>query len=200
MLISFNHRLVILAMPKCASTALEQALECEMDLVLRGHPAIKHTRFREYEQFIQPYLARLTNETFEVVSAFREPEDWLHSWWRYRRRDGMKKSANSTRNMTFEEFVQLHLDGERRPADVGRQSRIISTRGKQIGVDTLFRYDRMPQMVRYLGERLGLEIKLERVNVSPSAPWFGSKLVGAQRARLQSELARDYEIYETVAR
>ena len=199
MLVSFRSRLVILAMPKCASTSLEKALEGTMDIVLRGNPTIKHMRLQHYQRFVLPYLQHLTDEPFEVVSAFREPEDWLHSWWRYRRRDGMQKHQNSTKGLSFEAFVELYLDGGQKPADVGRQSRFVSAERNTIGVDRIFRYDHMDRMVAYLTERLGTEIPLEHHNVSPRAPWIGSKLSARQRDALRASIARDYEIYETIA-
>ncbi|MFK7942162.1 MAG: gamma-glutamyl kinase [Paracoccaceae bacterium] len=199
MLVSFNRRLVILAMPKCASTALEKALEGRMDLVLRGHPGIKHMRLRGYQRFIEPYLASLTDKPFEVISAFREPEDWLHSWWRYRRRDGMRQQENSTKGMKFNQFAELYADGGQKPADVGRQGQFISDKNGDVGVDRLFRYDRMEGMVRYVADRMDCAISLERHNVSPPAPWLGSKLTGQQRAAFRAAFARDYDIYENIA-
>lgn len=199
MLVSFQHRLAILAMPKCASTAMEKALASRMDLVLRGHPGIKHMRLRGFERFIRPYLASLTDAPFEVISAFREPEDWLRSWWRYRRRDAIAGSENSTRGISFAEFVALYIDGAQKPADIGRQGQFIADRDGRVGVDRLFRYDRMDDMVDYVAERLGCEIRLERSNESPRAPWLGGKLSSAQRLQLRQALARDYEIYESIA-
>lgn len=199
MLVSFKHRLAILAMPKCASTAFEEALAGRMDLVLRGHPGIKHMRLRGFDRFIRPYLATMTDEPFEVISAFREPEDWLHSWWRYRRRDEIAGRENSTQGMSFAQFVDCYIDGAQKPADVGRQGQFIADKNGRVGVDRLFRYDDMDAMVGYVADRLGAEIRLDRRNASPPAPWLGSKLSGGQRTKLRAALARDYEIYDTMA-
>lgn len=198
MLVSFKHRLVILAMPKCASTAFERALSGRMDMVLRGHPGIKHMRLRGFDRFVRPYLASMTDDPFEVVSAFREPEDWLNSWWRYRRRDRMPNAENSTRGMSFDAFVGLYLDGARKPADVGRQGQFIAGSDGRVGVDRLFRYDRIDEMAAYVGDRMGCQIALERLNVSPGAPWLGGRLSSTGRAELRRHLARDYEIYDNI--
>lgn len=199
MLVSLNRRLVILAMPKCASTAFEKALEDQMDLVFRGNPRSKHMSFRKYERFIKPYLESLTDKPFDVICAFRQPEDWLQSWWRYRRRKALHGNANSTRGLSFGQFVDRYLDGQQKPADVGRQARFVAREGEEIGVNRVFRYDRIERMVRFLQERLETEIALERLNVSPKAPFLGGRLGDTRRTELRTSLARDFEIYESVA-
>ncbi|MEM1300366.1 MAG: gamma-glutamyl kinase [Pseudomonadota bacterium] len=170
-----------------------------MDLVFRGNPRSKHMSYRKYKRFIEPYLASLTDKPFDVICAFRHPEDWLQSWWRYRRREALRGSANSTRGLSFDHFVDRYLDGQQKPADVGRQARFVARDGDEIGVSRVFRYDRIERMVRFLQERLETEISLERLNVSPKAPFLGGRLGNTRRVELRTALARDYEIYESVA-
>lgn len=198
MLVSIRHRLVILAMPKCASTALETALAGRMDMVMRGHPGVKHTPFRKYDRFLRPYLETYTNAPLEVVCLFREPVDWLHSWWRYRGRDGVPDPANSTRGMSFEDFVEACLDGQHKPADVGRPSRFVADKAGAIGPDRLFRHDDMATFTAYLEARLETRITLEHENVSPRAT-EPARLGPTLRARAERELAREFEIYRSLA-
>lgn len=197
MLVSIHHRLVILSMPKCASTSLESALAGRMDMVLRGHPQVKHTPYRKYARFLRGYLETVTGAPLEVVSLFREPVDWLHSWWRYRGRDGIPSPENSTRGTDFDAFVAAYLDGERKPANVGRQSRFISDRDGQMGVDRLFRYDDMGTFAAWLEARLETPVQLGRENASPPASGPVS-LSPELRAALERELARDFEIYAQI--
>ena len=199
MLVSIRHRLVILAMPKCASSALEEALASKVDMVLRGHPRLKHTTFRKYDRFLRPYLEGYTDAPLEVVSLFRHPEDWLHSWWRYRRRHDLAHQENTTRHMSFDSFVAAYLDGERKPADVGRQSRFVSDKTGRIAVNRLFRYDQIEVMIGFLQERLETQICLERLNTSPPAPWLGGRLSTSTRTALKTALATDYEIHASIA-
>ena len=97
MLVSLKHKLVLLAMPKCASTALEAALAPHVDVVISRNPAAKHTPFRKYDRFLRRYFETYTEGPLEVVSLFREPVDWLRSWWRYRSRDGLADPSRSAK-------------------------------------------------------------------------------------------------------
>ena len=56
MLVSLRHRIVILAMPKCASTAIENALASHMDAVITNLPAAKHTSARMYIRHLKGYF------------------------------------------------------------------------------------------------------------------------------------------------
>jgi hypothetical protein len=193
MLVSLRHRLVIFAMPKCASTALEHALAADMDLVIQGHPGAKHTNYRKYDRHLRRYLESFTKEPLETVCLFREPTDWLGSWWRYRGRAGIPNPAKSTAGMSFDAFVTAHLDGAKGPAEVGRQSRFVSDKDGNVGIDRIFRYEDQAAWHAYLSDRLGRDIALERANVSPDRT--GMVLSAATDARLQTEMARDFEIY-----
>ncbi len=188
-----------IAMPKCASTALENALSARMDMVLSGAPGMKHTTYRKFDRFLRPYLQSYTKEPFEVLSLFREPVDWLHSWWRYRGREGIPNPENSTRDMSFPDFVTAYLDDQRKPADVGRQARFVAAADGSIGVDTLFRYDRIEAASAYLENRLKVEIALQHTNVSPGRQG-APDLMPELRADVEQGLADEYEIYRTHAR
>jgi hypothetical protein len=198
MLASIRHRLVILAMPKCASTALEEALGPEMDVILRGAPGVKHTTFRKYHRFLRPYLESYTKEPFEVVSLFREPVDWLHSWWRYRGRDNIPNPENSTRDMTFDEFVQAYMNGQQKPADIGQQARFVAAPDGTVGVDRIFRYDRLDCFSAFLKDRLNADFKLGRSNVSPGQPG-APDLPTDTRRDLDAYLATEHRIYREIA-
>ncbi len=196
MLVSLRHRLVIFAMPKCASTALEHALAADMDLVIQGHPGAKHTNFRKYDRHLRRYLESFTKEPLETVCLFRDPIDWLGSWWRYRGRDGIPNPAKSTKGMSFDAFVTGYLDGTKGATDIGRQSRFVSTTDGEIGIDRLFRYEDHAAWSDYLSDRLGREITLERENASPERA--GMDLSQATEVRARTELARDFEIYASL--
>lgn len=194
MLVSIPHRLVILAMPKCASTAIEAALGDQMDLVVRGHPGAKHTNYRKFDRQLRRYVESFTDGRVETVCLFREPLDWLHSWWRYRGREDIPDRSKSTRGMPFDAFVGAYLDGAPGPADLGRQSRFVADAEGGVGVDRIFRYDHLDGMAAYLGERLGVAVALDRLNVSPPAHGPAG-LEPATAARARAELAGDYRIY-----
>ena len=194
MLVSIRHRLVILATPKCASTAIEEALAPSVDVVIRGHPGAKHTNYRKFDRHLRRYVESFAGGRVETVCLFREPVDWLHSWWRYRGREGIPDRAKSTRGMGFDGFVNAYLDGAPGPADLGRQSRFVADAAGGVGVDRVFRYDHLDRMAAFLAGRLGVALALDRLNVSPPAHGPDA-LEPATAARARSELARDYAIY-----
>lgn len=199
MLISLRHHLVILATPKCASTAIEAALGSAMDIVMAGAPGLKHTTFRKYDRFLRPYLETYTDKPFETVCLFREPVDWLASWWRYRSRESIPDPSRSARGMTFDQFVNAALDDTPGPGKVGRQARFVSRPDGTVGVDRIFRYDNLGPCLGWLGERLGTTITLDRLNVSPPGNSTAT-LDATTRTRVRNALADDFHIYETIAR
>ena len=197
MMVSLRHRLVILAMPKCASSALEEALTPHMDVVIRGMPSAKHTPFRKYNRFLKKYFEGFSDGPMETVCLFRQPVDWLNSWWRYRGRPDIPNPARSTEGMSFDAFVTRYLDGANPPADLGRQSRFISDASGVPCVDHLFRYERLDELLRLVTERMGLDVELERLNVSPQAHNNPVLSIRTQR-RLHRELKEDFAIYESL--
>ena len=199
MLISLRHRLVVFAMPKCASTAVERAVAPDMDIVINGAPELTHTIYRKYHRHLRPYLATYTDQPFETVCLFREPLDWFNSWWRYRQRPDIPNPANSTRGMTFDAFVNASLDDTPGPAKLGRQARFVSARDGSIGIGHIFRYESIGAYLGFLSERTGRTYVLEHLNVSP--PGSGAEVLSAAtRARAERELSDDYRIYRDIAR
>ena len=168
MLIFWEKRLVILATPKTGSTAIEIALESLASVTVERPPALKHTPAYRYERFLKPYLERSAGTSFTVVALMREPIAWLGSWYRFRQRDDIADTAQSTRDIDFERFVNGYMADPRPPfAAIGAQARFLS--GKQgLGVDRLFRYEDIGAFVTFLEEWLDCVIELPVVNVSPT--------------------------------
>jgi hypothetical protein len=79
-------------------------------------------------------------------------------------------------------------------ADVGSQAKFLRPR-QGVGVDRLFRYEDIDTFVHFLEDRLGCEIILPRVNVSPPA---ATELAPDTKALLQKVAADDYAMYETL--
>jgi hypothetical protein len=105
----------------------------------------------------------------ETVAVVRHPIDWLSSWYRYRHRDELVGQPNSTRGITFDDFVlEFTKDKPASFAAVGAQSKFLLRRSdKKIGVTHLFSYERQSTMLAFFEERLSIKINLNRVNVSP---------------------------------
>jgi len=195
MLVFWEQRLAILATPKTGSTAIQNALESMATLSIQRPPILKHTSVQRFHRFIGPYLETTSGQPFTVAALMREPRDWLGSWFRYRQREDVIDADKSTRGMDFDRFVNAWCDDPQPEfANVGSQARFLKPKGER-GVDHLFRYEEIDTFVHFLEERLGCEIILPRLNVSPDAPL---DLAPETEARLYKAAARDFALYETL--
>ncbi|WP_096786360.1 hypothetical protein [Rhodobacter sp. CZR27] len=196
MLVFWEQRLAFLATPKTGTTAIEAALESLAAVSIQRPPLLKHTTLQRYRRFIGPYLEAASGSTFTVVALMREPRAWLGSWYRYRQREDLLDPAKSTAGLSFDEFVRAYAsDPQPDFAAVGSQARFLDSKGGA-GVDRLFRYEDIDSFIDFLEERLGCEIILPRLNVSPSA---SLELTPDTEALLRRALQKDYEIYDTLA-
>jgi hypothetical protein len=124
----------------------------------------------------------------------REPRDWLGSWYRFRQREGTDPSK-STVGMSFDDFVRGWCEDPRPNfANVGSQARFLEPR-QGVGVDRLFRYEEIDRFVEFLEDRLGCEILLPRLNVSPPG---ATELSPATEALLREAAAEDFALYRTL--
>ncbi|WP_028914097.1 hypothetical protein [Pseudorhodobacter ferrugineus] len=195
MLVFWDQRLAFLATPKTGSTAIEAALESLSALVVQRPPVLKHTSVQRFHRFLGPYLEVASGHPFSVAALMREPKDWLGSWYRYRQRDDVIEAKKSTANVSFDEFVSAYCsDTPPEFAAVGSQARFLKSR-KDKGVDHLFRYEDIGGFVTFLEDRLGCEIILPRLNVSPSA---SMELSTATDAKLRLFAAEDFALYATI--
>ena len=194
MLISYAQSLVLFATPKTGSTALEYALAPSCDVRLTGAPPRRHTTMRTYEARMEPKVRALCPEEPELVALVREPLDWLGSWFRYRARPGMKAPQNSTRGMSFDQFIDGYLsDAPPPPSRLGSQTDFMARADGRCGVTTLFPYERFNEAAAYLRRRLGTAAEPEAVNVSPHAELA---LSAELEARLRAERAADFALHQ----
>lgn len=196
MLVFWKERLVYLATPKTGSTAIEAALAPLAGVVIQRPPVLKHTNVRSYWQNFAPFIEKAAGEGFTVVAMMRDPMDWLGSWYRYRQRDGMPRPENSTKGLSFDEFVDAYLLKKRPPyADVGRQGAFLAPDGAR-GADRIFRYENIDGFVDFLEDRLDCEIMLPRLNVSPPG---STVLAAGTEARLRAAMAEDFALHAGLA-
>lgn len=194
MLVFFEQRLAFLATPKTGSTAIAAALESLAAVSIQRPPLLKHTTVHRYRRFIGPFLEAASKDTFTLVALMREPVDWLGSWYRFRQREETE-AGKSTRGMSFDDFVRAWCQDQRPDfADVGSQSKFLRPR-QGVGVDRLFRYEEIGSFVHFLEERLGCEIILPRLNVSPPGML---DLSAATEAQLREVAAEDFGLYATL--
>jgi len=196
MLVFWDQRLAFLATPKTGSTSIEVALGSLASLVIQRPPVLKHTTVHRYHRFLGPYLAAASGHEFTVCAMIREPRDWLGSWYRFRSRPDQTEPGKSTAAKSFDEFVRAWCtDPQPEFAAVGSQARFLKARGG-MGVNHLFAYDRIDLFVDFLEERLGCEIVLPRVNVSPKG---STELDPATERLLRATATDDFALYSSVA-
>lgn len=196
MLIFLKERLVFFATPKTASTSIETTLGTLCEIRLSKHPSVKHTPYRKYKRFLEPYLATVMDGEADRVAAFREPVDWLSSWYRYRSRQELIGTPNSTHDISFDQFIDAYLQ-ETQPsfARIGSQARFVSSKDGALGMTHLFRYDQLDLMVSFLAERLKKQIKLPQTNVSPKVKLA---LSPSLLKELHNSYQKDFNIYDTI--
>lgn len=195
MLVFWEPRLVFLATPKAGSTALAAALESLAAVSIQRPPVLKHTTVHRYRRFVGPYLEAASKADWTVVALMREPRDWLGSWFRFRQREETE-ARKSTRGMTFDDFVRAWCSDPRPEcADVGSQERFLRPR-QGAGVDRLFRYEDIGTFVHFLEDRLGCEIILPRLNVSPPGL---TELSPETEALLHKAAAADFALYQSLS-
>jgi hypothetical protein len=191
---------VFLATTKSGSTSIETAFLRHSQMILQKPPAIKHTPYAGFQRFLQPFLNSrgFPRESYEVVCAFREPIDWLSSWWRYRSREKLANPAdpkhrNYTGDISFEQFARAYMEGSEQFAQVGRPSRFVQPRQGQAEMDRIFRYDRVDLLVDYLCEKVGEEVEVGSVNTSPERSFSLSEECEIE---LREFFAPEYRVYE----
>jgi len=181
MLISLQHRYAFFCTPKCASNSIEAMLKPHADIHLLGSPQVRHTNVRQYEKFIQPYLAEVSANPIERIAIVREPVAWLHSWYRFRARSALRSadSQNSTAHVNFGEFVDAYLGDQPPPfAQVGTQLEFLLDAEGKPGVDRLYAYENLNDLAAYFSERVGQPLSLTAVNVSPTRVYKSNILEG----------------------
>ena len=100
--------------------------------------------------------------------------------------------------MSFDDFVHAYCAPGPRPsyADVGSQAEFLGGTGPA-RVDRLFRYEDLSGFLEFMEDRLGCEIILPRLNVSPLG---NTNLSAPLEARLREVCAADFVLYEGLAR
>jgi hypothetical protein len=193
---------VLLSMPKCGSTSLEAALAPYHEEV-PGGPFRKHFNVQKFHRFVRPGLESLgyDRSDYELVSLFREPIEWLASWWRYRQRPFLakKRPERFTGEMSFEEFADRFLARDLGVIQFrGHPAHFVSVGDSpQIGMDRIFALDRPEAWVPWFSERVGAPLEIERLNRSRSRSV--PELSAGMRARLEEFFTAEYDILERLA-
>ena len=174
MIVAPQFGFVLLAMPKCASTSLALALRPFAAISFQNLPAVRHLSYADFVRHVQPLLAEVgyPRDTYEVVSAIREPVSWLASWWRYRQREALAdpshpRHSGYTGEIPFDEFASAYMAGELN--GIGKPSEFLTAADPDDTVDRLFQYERLAELVEFLEARIGRRLTLGHLNESPPA-------------------------------
>ncbi|MEM9697720.1 MAG: gamma-glutamyl kinase [Pseudomonadota bacterium] len=197
MLIFYRQRLVLLAVPKTGTTAYHRALASHADMVIANPPALKHAPVYRYNRFFRPMFERVCGAEMVLAAVMREPVSWLGSWYRYRKREALIGTPQSTKELSFDQFVLGYLRGEKPPyAAVGSQAQFLKAQPNGTAVSHLFQYEEPLALHRFLEERLDFSFELQRLNVSPPEPLDLSPDIAA---KLRRKYAADFALYASIS-
>ncbi|SLN65830.1 sulfotransferase family 2 domain-containing protein [Roseisalinus antarcticus] len=195
MLVFWKEKLVFLAVPKTGTTALEGALAPRASIVLRDPPELKHSAVYRYRRWLDPFFEKAGKQKMETMAVVRHPVDWLKSWYKYRHRDDLVGHQNSTRGISFDDFVTDYCRGQQPPhAVVGSQAKFLLDGQGNLGVDYLFQYEDPDRLMAFLNDRLGVTPELKRLNVSPPLELEVSPEVEEKFRRKRPEEFRVWEM------
>ncbi len=195
MLVFWEQNLVLLAVPKTGSTALMSGLRKNVTMLVTNPPHLKHAPFYRYHRFLHPYFKQAGGKQMDTAAVIRDPVDWLGSWYRYRHRDDLIGHQNSTRGVSFDDFVLEYTKDDRRPfARVGSQYQFVRDKEDDIGVTFLFQYEDQPRLLSFLERRFDRKIELPLKNVSPKMDLTLSTEVEAELRRARPEEFTTWEI------
>ena len=197
MLVFYKERLAFLSVPKTGTTAYEAALASRADLVISEPPMLKHAPVYRYNRFIRPLYKNACDVEMELMAVMREPISWLGSWYRFRARPFMDGKPNSTKGISFDEFVLAYMKGDKPGfADVGSQANFMKTQPNGTGITYHFRYEDQPRLQDFLQDRLGVSLELTRENVSPQ---MELKLSSEVEKRFRRKFAEEFDLYASIS-
>lgn len=190
------HGFVMLSLPKTASTTMVRTVQRHAEVVLRVNPGLKHLNCTQFHELMVPVLRKggYKRRDYELCSMFREPVEWLESWWRYRSRPALEdKSERFTGEQSFEEFAVTYL--EREETMRGRPARFVSmSTDLDIGVDRIFRLEAPEVWQPWISAKIGKDLRFPQANASSerSEP----ELTATTRSRLVEYFKPEYDIYD----
>jgi hypothetical protein len=194
MLIGLEKRFVFIANSKAASTSVERVLAPFSEIIVAGTPQRKHLTLREaivaYDfLFGQPGYRP---ESFFKFGVLRDPVEWIHSWFRYRK--GNKVESPLPAAMDFAGFWAL--DDWNKFLAPGRKRLqrdfFIDAEGRVIA-DFLIPYHDLDAQFAAVCDRLGVKRPLPRENVSRLAP-EEEPIPPALLEELRDFYAEDYDL------
>ena len=196
MMVFYGAKLVLLSVPKTGSTALQSALRPHADMVISDPPELKHSPLYRYNRWVRPMFEKVCGAELEVVAIMREPVDWLGSWYRFRQRPHLNGRPTSTREISFDRFVDDYCRGKRPAhAEVGSQAKFLEAQPNGCRVSHLFAYETLAPFHAFLRDRTGVDYETRSENVSPAG---GLTLRSATRKKLERKHPEEFALYASI--
>jgi hypothetical protein len=202
MMASLRFGFIVLSMPKCASSSLQQALTPVCDVRFKDH--MKHVDYGFVENWVLPMLrARRAPARYEprIFCLMRDPIDWLYSWYRYSWDEaGNPAAGRGGTAQTYPDFGAF-LDAyfSARPPRVGgvlRQSDFLRGRDGRPGPLELYRFEAHAAMIGALERLAGQKLEIRVTNKSRDRR--DSDFEGVDLAELHDRLAGEYALYDAI--
>ncbi len=204
MLVSTKHKFAFLSNRKCASSSLIESLGPYCDITMGRDHRLRHLSFGDYQKHVLPLLVEKVGgeaRDYQVFCLFREPVDWLFSWYRFRTREEISPTVTPnhweyTGNISWSEFLDECL--KERPAafaDLPPQHHFVQGMDGTSDGLTIFPYEEFDRFLEAISARIGEPVDVVNWNVSPKLQDGPTK---ADYRRCRKALAADYQIYDAI--
>lgn len=204
MLVSTKHKFVFLSNRKCASSSLVHSLRPFCSVAMDTDHRVRHTNYSEYQEYLLPYLRQKIGDEvmdYQVFCLFREPLDWIYSWYRFRCREAISPAAQPGHwewagDMSWPEYLaETMAKKPARCARIGVQSRFVTgLNGGQEGL-TLFRFDELEAFIDHISGLVGHAVDLVHYNVSPTAD---AQPTDRDMKKVRRKLKEEFALYDAI--
>jgi len=203
-MISFRHNFVFLANTKAMSSSVHHLLLDESDLVYYRPGGGKHMNFNAVNRRLQQISGR-TIEDYFSFGFVRDPVDWIESWYRYRKRAGLKRKGHHMaknqipKNMKLQTFIEEICAGNDAPCfKIHTQTRVLGTPDRH--ADLLIPFNgyqaKLSQLAAHDVFAPLKNLANTHINKNKSMNWFGRKSVPDElKEKIRVVFARDYDLY-----
>ena len=203
MLISTRKKFIFVSNTKTASTSIELLLKHHSQIVITAPPYLKHMNYRDIIHMFDKLFQKpeYNVNKFYKFGVFREPVDWIISWFNYRSRQRIanpKHRGHSTYlgNISFEEYVDSIDKDWLKP----QKYKFINEKGEN-AMDFLIDYDRLEQDLAFIWKKLEIEVddwKLPHKNKSKKNRVKKENLTSNILSKIKDYCAEDYDFIEKV--
>ena len=195
MLLFLEQDLVYFAIPKTGSTAFETVLADHCSLNYRDPPQYRHMNVRRYDFSFGKHVAREHGTYPERMAILRHPLDRVRSWYKYGQSAEQIDTENSTKNISFPQYVRDIVAGKPVASMVGDQDYFCSDQKGNLAIDHLFAIENPAPLLSFVKERLWQDITLPKLNVSPE---IDTRIDDFEARAYEDARPREFDLYNRV--